>query len=33
MLLNMENLYNYINHLQDVKEFAPTTVAEKLRRM
>lgn len=33
VLLNIENLYNYINYLQDVKEFAPTTVAEKLRRL
>ena len=33
VLLNIENLYNYIKELQDVKGFAPTTVAEKLRRL
>ena len=33
MLLNIENLYNYVNELQEVKEFAPTTVADKLRKI
>jgi len=31
VLLNVENLYGYINHLQDQKRFAPTTVSEKIR--
>ena len=33
ILLNTSNLYNYINHLQNTKQFTASTVSEKLRRL
>ena len=33
ILLNTSNLYNYINHLQNNKQFTASTVSEKLRRL
>ena len=33
LLLNMDKLKNYLEHLQQNFQFAPTTISEKIRRL